>query len=67
MIGKGFKFDVQVECASRSLQTTNVSDRGLFKSYDPLNTLGAPVIALEWLNLKSSYFYSGTISILATR
>jgi len=55
--------NVQVTAYGRQ----TVPDRGVVRSCDSLKILGAPVISLERLNLKSSNFvHRYTISILTT-
>ena len=58
-----YMLNVQVTAYGRQ----TVPDRGVVRSCDPLNILGAPIISLERLNLKSSNFVQRlAISILAT-
>jgi len=45
-----YRLNVQVAAYGRQ----TVPDRGVVKSCDPLKILGAPIILLEQLNLKSS-------------
>ena len=59
---KDFKFDVQFECASHSLWTTNCSWYGRGQVMWPIKILGTPIISLERLNLKSSQIlYTGRL------
>jgi len=47
-----YRLNVQVKAYGRQA----VPDRGMIRSGDPLKILGAPIVSLKWLNLKSSNF-----------
>jgi len=52
-----YMLNIQVTAYGRQ----TVPDRGVIRSCDPLKIFGAPIISLEWLNLKSSILYTGRL------